>query len=501
MKIKRLLLLTFLMLLPFNVNAFDLKCDSGTHEYGEPFACYVDGVNTNTNYDEISGTLTLPDELSCNIDKLDSGLTNSSKEALEFDLSGTTASTKPISFTCRVNKKLSDATQVQITIPDFTTHVKGSDSDGVSEILRSNLITANKYTESTTTRVTKSRDVSNGYSLLSDVSVDKKVTNDEGNTFKFSKYITEYNNLQVTYDIKEITLTYTKNAAGATVVPSSDTNKIEVSDNTVYTELAIGVNSIDLEVTSEDGTAVTVYTFNIERLDKGEGLYNKNKDATLSKLELSGYKIDFKSNVYSYVITVDSDVTTVAVNAVSTVDGASIVVYNNTNIKNGSVITIKVTALDGETEQVYTVKVKKKLDLGMVMQIVLFTIGGIAILALIMFLIKQMNKRNKDDPIYKLKQKRKIQNKGAALDTSVIPTVEQSNVQPVSPAPVAPVEMPQPVTPQVVTPVQPVTPAPVQPVQSAPVQPVQAAPAPVEMPQPVNPQAVNNNINNGSNSQ
>ena len=71
MKIKRLLLLTFLMLLPFNVKAFDLKCDSGTHEYGEPFACYVDGVNTNTNYDEISGTLTVPDELSCNIDKLD----------------------------------------------------------------------------------------------------------------------------------------------------------------------------------------------------------------------------------------------------------------------------------------------------------------------------------------------------------------------------------------------------------------------------------------------
>lgn len=488
-RLSKILVFIFLCILPIKVFAIDLTCDGSTHEYGSPFSCYVDGLSANTNYDEISGTLSVPNEISCNIDKIDEGLTNSKKETLEFSLSGTTKTTKPISFTCRVAKKLSEDTQAQISISDFTTHIKNDNNDATTEILRSNRFMANKYVESTTVGTTKSRDVSNGYSLLSNVTVDKKVTNDEGNNFKFSKYITEYNNLQVTYDIKDITLTFTKNDGGAVVLPISTTNELESTANTVYTELKIGVNSIDLEVTSEDGTAVTVYTFNIERLDKGEGLYNKNKDATLSRLELSNYKIAFKPDVYSYTITVDSDVTTVAVNAVSTVDGASVVVNNNTNIKNGTVIQIVVTALDGETKATYNVKVKKRVDMAFVIQAVIFTIGGFAILALVLFLIKTMNKRNKDDPIYKLKEKKKKQNKGAALDTSVIPTVQGSNVTPVNPAPVAPVA-PQ-VQPQVVQPVQPTQP--VQPAQ--PVQPTVTTQANVA------PQVVNNNINNGSNPQ
>ncbi len=75
-----------------------------------------------------------------------------------------------------------------------------------------------------------------------------------------------------------------------------------------------------------------------------------------------------------------------------------------------------------------------------------------------------MNKNNKNDPIYKLKEKQKIKNKGEKLDINNVPNVQntsgsinnvttpEANVAPVTPQTVTLVVQTPQVTPQVVTP-------------------------------------------------
>ena len=509
-KVIRYFVLLVVLFIPSFVNAYEIKCDGSSHKYGSPFTCSIDGISIGYEYKEISGTLTIPDTLSCNVSSTDEGLTNKEGDSLTFNLSGKATSTRAITYTCRINKKITKDSTEQIVINNLVVQDSTMESKPMPEILRSSMLTLNKYVETTEVEVTKPRDVTNGNSLLKEVKFDKTVKNTEGNNFVFSKYITEYPSLQVTYDIKDITLTYVPNVSNAIVKVVSETNDLEITDNSVYTELAIGDNIIDIDVTSADGVAHTVYTFYLKRVDKGEGLYNKNEDATLSDLVLSGYKINFKSDVYKYQIDVPSDVTSIGVNAVSTVNGASVVVRGNTNIKNGSNIVVEVTSVDKKHTNKYIINVKKKANYDLIVQYVVLAIGAIGIIVVVVQIIKSLNKKRANDPIYKLKMKRKINNAGAKLDETSIPVVG-GTTQPSTPIQPQAVQQ-QPVQPQVQVQPQVVQQQPVQPqvqvqpqvVQQQPVQPqVQVQPQVV---QPntvttVNPQIVNNGSNNGSNLQ
>ena len=111
--------------------------------------------------------------------------------------------------------------------------------------------------------------------------------------------------------------------------------------------------------------------------------------------------------VVNYSIKVDSSVDSITVNATPTVDGASVVVKNNTNIKNGTQIIVSVTALDKNTKIDYVITVKKSLDYGLAINSGIIGGGALLILIMIFSLIKVLNKKNKDDPIYKYKMKQK----------------------------------------------------------------------------------------------
>ena len=405
MKNKKLLIIFLLIIVfPINVLAYEISCGTGKYQYGDTFTCFLDGIDSTKSYESISGDFTIPDSLSCSLDKANCGF-NGSASGTNFSLNGTTCGKEDFLLTCSVSKSISEDTKVQISVDNFKYKINGVES---SEKIRSNMINLVKKSETTTSTSSKNRNILNGNSLL------KSVTSDA--EFTFSKYITEYD-IQVLYSIKEVNFNYETNISSAKVTLAA-ADSVTMNGNRVNVQLEdVGTKSFDLIVKSDDG-GETVYTFNVERLDKGQGLYDKNTDATLSKLELGNYNINFDPKKFEYEITVDSSVDTISVSATPTVDGAVVAVNNNTDIKNGTKIFVTVTALDKNTKKNYIITVKKTIDYTLAINSAIVGLGGLLILFLVLKLVKVMNHKSKDDPIYKYKMKQKSANTNNASNVN-----------------------------------------------------------------------------------
>ena len=145
----------------------------------------------------------------------------------------------------------------------------------------------------------------------------------------------------VSNDVTSLEIVGTPNGENATV-------EVEGNDN-----LVVGDNTITVTVTAQDGSKGT-YTINVER----EG----NGDTTLSDLEVDGYDLEpeFDPDTTEYQITVPSDVDSVTVNATPNGENATVEVEGNENLQPGeNIITVKVTAENGDTET-YTITVTKE---------------------------------------------------------------------------------------------------------------------------------------------
>lgn len=112
-----------------------------------------------------------------------------------------------------------------------------------------------------------------------------------------------------------------------------------------------------IKVTAEDGTTKT-YTIKIKKANKSE----KNSDATLKLLDVSGYTLSprFNKDVTTYSMKVANNITALKVSALPTDDKATVQITGNSGWKEGvNTITIKVTAEDGTTNT-YTVNVTRE---------------------------------------------------------------------------------------------------------------------------------------------
>ncbi len=161
-------------------------------------------------------------------------------------------------------------------------------------------------------------------------------------TPKFNKDVTEYS-LSVGSDVESIKI----NAEAV-----DDNAKVEIIGNDKLLE---GENTIEIKVTAEDGT-VRTYKINIT---KGEEIVST--DFGLSELSVSGYTLtpNFSTNVYEYKLDIeDETVTRLDVNANSTVEGATVDIAGNNNLKLGeNIITILVKSEDGEEIVTYQIVV------------------------------------------------------------------------------------------------------------------------------------------------
>ena len=119
--------------------------------------------------------------------------------------------------------------------------------------------------------------------------------------------------------------------------------------------------SASVVVTAEDGTTKT-YTIRIDKTDINSG--DKDSDATLKSLDLSGYTLSpvFNKDVNTYSIKVQNTVSGLRVTAIPNSENADVEITGNTGWVSGvNVVRVKVTAEDG-TVNTYIINVTKADD-------------------------------------------------------------------------------------------------------------------------------------------
>ena len=174
----------------------------------------------------------------------------------------------------------------------------------------------------------------------------------------FASATTSYS-ASVANSVSEITVTPTVNDSGASYVIKL--GGATDADGTVA--LAVGSNTITVEVTAEDGTSKSTYTVTVTRADP------PSTDATLSGLTLSGVDFGtFDSTTTSYSAVVANSVSETTVTPTVNDAGASYLIkLDGVEDKDGTVslavgsnvITIEVTAEDETSKSTYTVTVTR----------------------------------------------------------------------------------------------------------------------------------------------
>ena len=180
-----------------------------------------------------------------------------------------------------------------------------------------------------------------------------------GITLAFDSATTTYT-AEVGKDVTDTTVTPATNHGGATYVVKLD----GVGDDDGTVDLAVGQNAISVEVTAEDGETKKTYTVTVTRASPPA-----SNDATLSGLALSGIDFGaFDPATTAYAAGAGNDVTDTTVTPTTNHDGATYAVrLDGADDADGTVdlsvgenvVTIEVTAEDGETAKTYTVTVTR----------------------------------------------------------------------------------------------------------------------------------------------
>ena len=159
--------------------------------------------------------------------------------------------------------------------------------------------------------------------------------------------------------VDETTVTPTTNDDGATYEIKLD----GAADADGVILLAVGENEIGVVVTAEDGETTRTYTVTVTRAAPP-----LSADATLRSLALSGVTLAFDSATTGYAVSVANDVDETTVTLTTNDDGATYAIKLGGAADTdgvvqlsvgGNVITIEVTAEDGNTALTYTVTVTR----------------------------------------------------------------------------------------------------------------------------------------------
>ena len=238
-----------------------------------------------------------------------------------------------------------------------------TDSDGtVSLAVGSNVITVEVTAEDGNTTRTYTVTVTRAEPPSTDATL-KSLSLSEISIGEF-RSVTDVYNVDVDNSVTQTTVTPTVNDSGANY-------KIKlggVQDFDGVVALAVGSNTITIEVTAEDGITTRTYTVKVTRAAPTV-LDPLSTDAALSALTLSGVDFGrFDSTTTSYAAQVANTVSQTTVTPTVNDSGASYVIKLGgvtdadgvISLAVGSnVITVEVTAEDDSTTQTYTVTVTR----------------------------------------------------------------------------------------------------------------------------------------------
>lgn len=142
------------------------------------------------------------------------------------------------------------------------------------------------------------------------------------------------------------------NSVEVTAIPVDEKSKVEYKGNTNLKDGSV----ITITVTGEDGSK-SVYKVTVVKKE----VVKLSSNTRLESLEVKDYNIPFNPRTTTYTLPISEGVTSLEVDAKPEDSSAVVTVSDNTNLKNGSKITVKVTAEDGSIGYYYiNVTVKQK---------------------------------------------------------------------------------------------------------------------------------------------
>ena len=136
------------------------------------------------------------------------------------------------------------------------------------------------------------------------------------------------------------------------VLAVAEDEKSTISGAKTY-NLKEGLNKINIVVTAENKQTRT-YTLQVTRIVKN---INKEVNNKLKSLEISNYQINFDPETTIYNLTIENESSLDIIPNVQD-STSSVVINGNENLKDGSVIKLVVTAVDGSTKE-YIINISK----------------------------------------------------------------------------------------------------------------------------------------------
>lgn len=242
----------------------------------------------------------------------------------------------------------------------------------------------------------------------------------EGQDLDFSKFKTDYD-LVVLYQVENLVISASPAKEGVTV-DLQETYPLLVGENTISIKL------------SDENQNTTTYTINVKRLKEGEEIRIPSSDATLKNIIIKGYDLDFKSDVFDYILKVPSGTKSLDVKAVLNNEYAEYVITGNNDIYDGSIISIKVKAEIGDEINSYDIKIE--VVKGIKDYLLYIVIGSVLLISIIALVIINQSKIQK--------KKTTKQNIAAVAPAKKTPTKINTIKTPV----VKPIPVPKPVSPQ-----------------------------------------------------
>lgn len=171
-------------------------------------------------------------------------------------------------------------------------------------------------------------------------------------------------------------------------VPNDSKAEVEIDQPK---KLEIGENLVKITV-NNDGNSKT-YQIKVNKLDEED-----QSLANLKSLEIEGYELNFKENIYEYDLKI-GDVNFLKINTLPKIEDAIVEITGNLDLVDGSIIKIKVI-YDSENYNVYKINIIKdevleKENNFLMYLIIICSIIIVIAVVIIIIIIKKKNKNNK----------------------------------------------------------------------------------------------------------
>lgn len=260
--------------------------------------------------------------------------------------------------------------------------VVGYDSEEHNTVYQTVTINVKEKTTTTTTTTTTKAKSDNNY--LASIKVNNEEIKD------FTKNTTKYF-IEVENDVKK-----------ANIEAETEDSKSSVKIDGPK-ELEIGDNEYTIAVTSESNST-KFYKVIITRLDK-----EASSNTAIKSIKIKGYRLNFDKNSRTFHLNIKPEDTELDITVKLKDKNASYDIEGNDDLKDGSVIRIKVTAEDDSTSTYRIIISKKQKSI-----IPLIIAAGASLLIIIIVIVivlvikKKKNKDNSDDNDTKKEEKEEI---------------------------------------------------------------------------------------------